>query len=192
MPFKDYTMEELIYLNKAYVGIIGVVLFIFIGLFFFKEQEPTPVEMQKSDETELQELRKRNERLTYTVSLLKKKNEELSALSNSEIAKAVVVLEKYLLSEDIEEAKPFFSDIVSFPADEEPDHPYNPNHINFPTSMYEWRSNKHERLEFYNFSKETDGVSLFYKASVYDYENIYEFKMVEEDGWKIKDIRSVK
>lgn len=120
-------------------------------------------------------------------------NEENKVQVDEEVQTAINVVEEYLLTEDIEQAKTFFGSEVYFPADEEPNAEHNPNQINFPNNYYyEWNSNEKNKKELIDFSVDSNEIYLYYKTTTFGkYNIVFKYTMTKEDDWKISKIEAV-
>lgn len=172
---------------RNYLSLVLIVILVVTVLVIFGETKENSAEAEYK--TELEEALKDNERLKKELTRVEEKVNKLTSIDNRDIVQAISVLEDYHLSKDIEEAKPFFSDEVYFPADEEPDHEHNPHQINLPfNTMFEWTPNTNPGLELVDFSNEDGRVSINYQTGANGEVITYKYIMVMEDGWKINEI----
>jgi hypothetical protein len=172
---------------RNYLSLVLIVILVVTVLVIFGETKENSAEAEYK--TELEEALKENERLKKELTRVEEKVNKLTSIDNRDIVQAISVLEDYHLSKDIEEAKPFFSDEVYFPAEEDPDHYFNPNQIDFPMNyMFEWTPNHNLELKLVDFTNEAGKISISYETDSYGEISTYQYIMVKEDGWKIRKI----
>lgn len=192
-------------MKRNYISFGIIILLIAVTLIAFREPDAEAVELNnlenenenllteishleesiEASDNKVEELKSEKQQLTEVLSQLEGEVEALKESKHYDFTKAIETVESYKQAETFEEAsESMYHTVGNYTKNREGDCPCG--FVFFPDNrMFDWFPDLVLDLKEYTIKK--DSLLLTYNASE-KVNEVYEFVMVKEDEWKIKEI----